>query len=511
MHPMKKFLIVFTFALASCAVRAALPQPDLLAQIHFAGGDQIAADKHYPAFANEFSSAEALTLRNQIADKLTPWLAKNLNAADGGASLRPLFDDLQSAEWFFEARAGQGGKTLAALAIKLSSLRAQLWQTELQVLFPAATFKQSDGWLIFDSGSGALKLGEKLSQKTSTPATNWLTLDVNWPRLAQWHPRLKELGLPETAFEVSADATNLLVTGKFFFPENLALKQEAWRFPTNTVHLPFFSFTAVRGLMGWLKTQPWGAAFSVDTEEDQTFIWCGAGEAFQAFAAVPVTSSRSALQQSSGQLQAVVAERNAQNGFMIPMHWQITNNEVSLIGAPGFSPYLKAVKESGGEFLLAGGLPHLARGKPTPPELIERLSAPGMVFYHWEITAQRLSAQLKLDQLSFLMTRHKQINGEGVPYKWVAKFAPELGATVTEITQTAPDQLTFKRRAPGGLTAFEFLMLVAWLDAPDFPGCNLQLPPPSDRLKKLRERNPHPAPQIISMPAAGGAPVSSPH
>ncbi|MEY4916694.1 MAG: hypothetical protein RL616_607, partial [Verrucomicrobiota bacterium] len=488
MHPMKKFLIVSTLALAALAVRAELPQPDLLAQIHFAGGDRIAANKNYPAFANEFSSAEALALRQQVADKLAPWLSKNLNVAAGGAALRPLLDDLQSAEWFFEARAGQGGKTAAALAIKLAPTRAQLWQTELQFFFPAATFKQSGGWLIFDSGSGALKLGEKLAQKTSAPATNWLTADVNWPRLAQWQPQLKTLGLPETTFEGSADATNLLVTGKFFFPENLTLKQEAWRFPTNTVHLPFFSFTAVRGLMGWLKTQPWGEAFAVDTAEDQTFIWCGAGEAFQAFAAVPVASSRAALQQASGQLQAVVAERNAQNGFMTPMRWQVTNNEVALIGAPGISPYLKAMKESSGEFLLAGGLPHLARGKPTPPELIQHLTAPGMVFYHWEDTAQRLKAQLQLDQISFLMTRHKQINGAGVPYQWISKFAPELRATVTEITQTAPDQLTFKRRAPGGLTAFEFLLLATWLDAPDFPGCNLQLPPPSDRLKKMRER-----------------------
>ena len=60
MHPMKKFLSIFTLALLALAGRAALPQPDLIAQIHFAGGQNIAADKNYPAFASEFSSAEAL-------------------------------------------------------------------------------------------------------------------------------------------------------------------------------------------------------------------------------------------------------------------------------------------------------------------------------------------------------------------------------------------------------------------------------------------------------------------
>ncbi|MEY4918648.1 MAG: hypothetical protein RL616_2561, partial [Verrucomicrobiota bacterium] len=58
------------------------------------------------------------------------------------------------------------------------------------------------------------------------------------------------------------------------------------------------------------------------------------------------------------------------------------------------------------------------------------------------------------------------------------------------------------------LTAFEFLLLATWLDAPDLPGCNLQQPPPTERLKKMRERNLHPAPQIISMPAPAAPPVS---
>ncbi len=56
-------------------VRAALPQPDLIAQIHFAGAQKISASKESAAFTDEFSSAEALALRKQTADKLSDWLA----------------------------------------------------------------------------------------------------------------------------------------------------------------------------------------------------------------------------------------------------------------------------------------------------------------------------------------------------------------------------------------------------------------------------------------------------
>ncbi len=509
MHPMKKLIAIFTLALAALVVRAALPQPDLIAQIHFAGGDKIFADKNYPAFANEFSSAEARALRKQIADKLAPWLAKNLNAAvpDGASKLRPLLDDLQSAEWFLEARAAADGKSDAALAIKLDPTHALLWQTELKTFFPAAIFKQSGGWLIFNSTAGAQKLGDGLVQKISIPQTNWASVDVNWPRLAQWFPAARELQLPETAFQISADATNLLVLGNFFFAENLSLKADAWRFPTNTVHLPFVSFTAVRGLAGWLKTQAWARPFLVSPTPNQAFAWGMNGAALQNYCILPVANGADALRELNPKLQALVAERNAHDGFLSPFSLRATNNELSLVGPPMLVPYVKSVKEPNGDFLLVGGFPTTGRGKPAPAELFERLATPGLLFYHWEITAERFAGQNQFDQLCLLLTRHKQLNGEGVPYKWAEKFAPGLGSTVTEITQTAPDQMTFKRRAPGGLTALEILALANWLDAPDFPGANLQLPPPSEHMKQLRARQQQGLPRAISFPPPGVVPA----
>jgi hypothetical protein len=492
MHPMKKFLTILTVALVAQAGRAALPQPDLIAQIHFAGGDKIAADKNYPAFANEFSSAEALALRRQVADKLAPWLAKNLNAgvADGTSKLRPLLDDLQSAEWFLEARAAADGKADAAIAIKLDAARAQIWQANLKPFFPAATFQSSGGWLIFDAGTGAAKCGANLAQKISAPPAGWADVDVNWQRLGQWSPLVKSLDLPETALKISADATSLLINGKFLFPQNLALKLDAWRFPSNTVHQPFNSFTAVRGLAGWLKSQPWAQPFLLSPVQNQAFIWSLNGTPFQTFCAVPVADANAALQQLNAGLQPVVADRNAHDGFVSPLTLEVTNTQLTLIGAPMIAPYVSKLSEPAGEFLLAGGFPNTPRSKPLPPELFGRLAEPNLLFYHWEITAQRFMAQLQSSQLSLMLTRHKQVDGDSVPFKWVAKIAPALGNTVTEIALAGPDQMTFTRKAPGGLTAFELLALANWLDAADFPGCNLQLPPPSSRLKKLRKNNP---------------------
>ena len=39
---------------------------------------------------------------------------------------------------------------------------------------------------------------------------------------------------------------------------------------------------------------------------------------------------------------------------------------------------------------------------------------------------------------------------------------------MTELTQTAPNELSFTRQAPGGLTAIELTALANWLEATNF-------------------------------------------
>ena len=62
-----------------------------------------------------------------------------------------------------------------------------------------------------------------------------------------------------------------------------------------------------------------------------------------------------------------------------------------------------------------------------------------------------------------------------------ARIGPALGSSVTEVTQTAPNELTFKRTASAGLTAIELRAFADWLEAPKFPAFDLRLPPPRVR------------------------------
>jgi hypothetical protein len=80
-----------------------------------------------------------------------------------------------------------------------------------------------------------------------------------------------------------------------------------------------------------------------------------------------------------------------------------------------------------------------------------------------------------------VLTRHEQVNAESAAGKWLDRIEPALGKAVTEVTQTAPNELAFKRTAGGGLTALELLALVDWLEAPKFPALDLRVPPPRVR------------------------------
>jgi hypothetical protein len=249
---------------------------------------------------------------------------------------------------------------------------------------------------------------------------------------------------------------------------------EKWRMPTNMIRQPFVSFTAVRGIAPWLGKQKWAQPYEISPVPNQMFIWALAGFPLQTFAAVPVPDASNALVQLN---QKLSASTNWQNHFMMPLTMKMTNNQIAWFGLPFVAPKLEALHEPSGDFLFAGGFPNNSEGNPLPPELLTLLGQTNLVYYHWEITAERLKLLPQLSQLALLVTRHRQLDAQSAAGKWLAAVGPTLGNSVTKVTQTAPNQLTFMRKAPGALTAVELTALANWLEAPNFPGCDLRLPP----------------------------------
>ncbi len=500
MPSMKKFFAILALTSAALAVRAALPDADLTAQIHFAGADRIAADPNHTAFLNEFNSAEARALESQTLDKLsrTPgaWFKSKIaaGAGDGSAQLRPLLDDLLKSEWIFEMRDAPGSPEYA-LAIRLDGARAQLWSKNLAALLQGWTgigivpdksgswelrkheppdlfqFSRSGDWVAIDCGQDQLSLGGAMLQNVAAN-NGWLSVDANWPRLAQLFPALGKFDFPKVQMQVVGHAGKLQLTGRLALAQPLP-PLEKWRLPAGSIHQPLVSFTAARGVGPWLARQPWMQPFEIQPQPDQVFIWALGRIPFQTFAAEPVPDAKAALLQLDRRLSA---DTDWQKFFVIPFTMTMTNSEISWRGLPFLTPNVRAAREPAGDFLVGGFFSNTPRATPLPPELLAPLNQPDIVYYHWEDTAGRLEELPQFSQLMFVLTRHEQINVQSAAGKWLNRIAPSLGSSVTEVTQTAPNELAFNRTSPCGLTALELLALVDWLEAPKFPAPDLRLP-----------------------------------
>jgi hypothetical protein len=201
------------------------------------------------------------------------------------------------------------------------------------------------------------------------------------------------------------------------------------------------------------------------------------------FAAVPVPDAKKALAQFE---QKMSANTGWQSHLMMPVTMAMTNNQISWRGMPFIAPNLRALHEPAGDFLFAEVFPNSPKSRPLPPELFTQLNRTNLVYYDWEITGERLKVLPQLTQLALMFTRHKQLAAQSAAAKWLYRISPALGIAVTEVTQTAPNELSFTRKAPAGLTAIELTALANWLEATNFPGCDLRAPPPNPRLLRPR-------------------------
>jgi len=521
--------------LAVLTIHASPPADDLIARIHFAGAATVAANTNAVAFTNLWCTPEARVLRDQTLDKLArapaAWFRQKIpaGAGDGAAQLRPLLDDFLSAEWFLQVRDATNGSPEYALAIHLAPGRAALWETNLENVLQAwtgmAVEKRADGWrlkkhrppdaiqftrtgdwVVFGLGQDSLPLTDEwvrqaAAAKRPAPADNeaWFAADLDWPRLAQWFPSANPLDLPETQWRVAARELNLRWDGKLLFSSPRDLNLETWRIPTNQIHMPLISFTAIRGFAPWLEKQDWIQPYQLYPVPNQILTWAMLGLPLQTFVALPRPD---ALQSIAALKYKLSANPGWRNNFVLPLTMNATNNRISFTGLPFVAPDIEARHEPASDFLFGEVFPNTPGSrKPLPPELYAQLSQTNLVYFDWEVTGERLKRLPQLTQLALMVTGHKQLDARSAAGKWLASLILQNQTAVTEVLQTSPTELTFKRKAPAGFTAIELTALANWLEATNFPGCDLHgLPRRNPRRPNPAVPGAPPSVQVIQMP-----------
>ena len=489
------------------------PASDAVVRWHFAGRAALAQGSNATRLKLVDALPSTASLRSQIATSLSGAPRKLWNndlpagTPNGASLLLPIFEDLLQAESYGEVR-GTFGRTETVLAIELSEERARLWASNLSQL--AAAWKQGtpapltrDGatgwelkrgqapnlfqlvragkWTVLALGQDRLTLAPAFLQQIKAtgrpaPATaaELVDLDANSPALSKWFSLFSDLDLPPFKLTISGRGEHVRTEVRLRYPAPLVLKHEAWRIPTNIISEPLSSFTVARSAAQLVNRLLNFQSLGIGAAPNQFCFWGITNDPCRVYFTFPIADAAGAMKKMAVTIPPFIENTLGQyNGDFLyasnrnTLHWTL----------PYIQPYLQTMASGGMQFVHGGIFPLAPRNYPVPPELFAQIGTrTNLVYYDWEMTPFRISHSEQLYQILNLAS-HRSLQSAGTASKlWLKDMVRELSKdtmnpsqTVTEVSQTGPNEMTLTRKSHLGLTGFEIATLSAWLDSPGFP------------------------------------------
>lgn len=478
-----------------------------VARMHWVGRNRISESTNAAALKRVWSEPQSEKLAAQTLDKLStaPWRlfshAATTNSAASSA-LRPLIEDCFSNECHLEIRDATNQPGELAFAIRVSPEHAALWQTNLATVIESLTGMKTEsrsagwsltkhdvpnridlvhvgGWVLVGIGQDTNSLLADFAariEKSGSPVTagnpdSWLELaldprgvsdafNLNWDLPANCPKILLDAGGHNQLVGTRAD---------FLFPESLNLDLQPWRVPAGLIRPPLSSFIAVRGIESLVKSLPWWTNLPPGPAPNQLFCWALDGAPQMTFLAAP-------LENASNRVATIVdwAMKNYGGQFATneTFSFKKSENGNALLwnGIPFLDPTLKSEKTDDGEFVFIGMFPNRPPTRTPPPAgLLEELSTrTNLVYYDWDLTGPRIGSLLYVSQFFRFALKKPQLP-EGAELAWLNATATNLGPTVTEVAQVAPNELRLLRSSGCGFTALELHLIADWLASPTFP------------------------------------------
>ena len=490
----------------------------LVARLHFGGTAALAGMGANTARLQQFANLPAAAeLEAQTESKLATAPFRFLQAkaklpagaADHADLLQPLARDLIHQESELEIW-GTGADNVPdlVLAVRLDDRQAMVWRTNLARVITDWTggipvtpvqvegaegwelkkhhrpdlirLVRVAGWSVFAWGQDAIPGQNAMVQrlrKQGRPGqggdeawiSGWVEGRTLGAHLPAWLPLDPATPTPSLSFSADPQADYLRTKATLRFPQTLQIKRSRWLVPTNLVGEPLVGFTAWRGAQPWLQRLPKYAAWQVGPVPDQVFAWAVNRSVFDTTIAVPMPQATNVLQKLGARL---LNEINPllQAHSVGELQWTTNHHTLtwSRVG-PIIQPFLTATAGTNGDYLVAGPLftPH-HRAAP-PAEMLGQLHAgTNLVYYDWEITAERLKFWHNCQILYSMASRSGFALGLAAE-KWLDTVGTNLDNTVTQVSVQGANELSFVRKSPLGLTAMELTLAARYLDAPGFP------------------------------------------
>jgi hypothetical protein len=479
--------------------------PGPVAQFHCAGYFALAVDTNLSALNQAFALPTAGRVRELAVSRSSKLIADGLGLGTNESApslIVPLLNDVLEAESLGSFGAPTDGPLNFILALRLDADRAQFWQSNLSQMLGASGEKvnaqgfdgwrwsmgpsdsywmtPAKGWLIVGRGDGFLPLQAEYLQQVKSQgrpvpamAGKWLEANIDWVRLGTRAPDWVRLLKPaRMKLEIASENSGLNLTAHLVYPEDLPWKFDARPKPTDLVGSPLVSFTAGQDVAAYLNMGPNFSNLPGNPLTNQFCAWALREMPFQTYMAWPEVDASNVLTALSP--QAVAAFNPALKEFNgTELLWHPDAYLLELSNLKVIDPAVGAVQRTNGEFLMLAVFPPPLGKQHAPDALWKQVNGrTNLVYYDWEETGARLQQWRGLGRMILTPRRSPSPymgKARGLETKWMGDLSALQGQTVTEITRTAPNELSVVRQAPLGLTAIEIFLLSDWLSAVGAP------------------------------------------
>lgn len=517
-----RFILFAAFLLlagcrAASSAESALPVSiPAEARIHWSGMKRLSGGTNAASLMAVWNLPQSRRLEQPTLDKLSlaPWRLLHRNLDTNAAALsRPLLDDLVADESYLEIRRATNQPEELVLAIRLDDQRAALWQTNLARVLESLTgiapvpapdhhgwslkkhhdpnfleLTRAGGWTIVGAAEDHNDLVAELKsriQRSSAPwatgnTNDWLTADLDparlFPCLTMLNSQLSTLNHFHLA--VTGDGTNVMMHGTADFLRPLALDLKPWNIPTNLIDEPLSSFTLIRGFKPWLESLKAWTNLQIGPPPDQLCCWALRGFPMQSYFAAPLPDASDEVDRLTDRVLQKEKVWFATN-TLARFERSKTFNGLDWKGAPFMTPFLRSIMVSNQNFVYGGGLVSPTASPMSLNALQATLNRTNLVYHDSEATGVRIDHWLYMSQFARYVLCKAQLPPDSAGMLWLKAISPKLGDSVTDITQTGPNQLSFTRQSSIGFTALELNLLADWLESPQFPqGLHTLLAPP---------------------------------
>jgi len=277
----------------------------------------------------------------------------------------------------------------------------------------------------------------------------------------------------------TGDVTNVLLNGTVDFPEPLALELKPWNIPTNLIDEHLSGFTAIRGFQPWLASSPFWTNLQIGPPPDQICFWAMPGLNMLSYFATPLPEASNTVSRLTDLVLRKQYRWFPTNGLS-KFEKSAAFNGLEWKGVPYMYPFVLYTNINRQSFIFGGAFQPIPPALPLSLQSLQAvLNRTNAVYYDWEITGPRTEQWLYMGQFARLVCNKDQLPFSAPATLWLKDIAPRLGASLTVITQTGPNQLSFTRKSTIGFTGIELNLLADWLESPQFPiGLHTFLAPP---------------------------------